>query len=224
MAENGDTAERELLKTIESGPGKENGSEKSARHTGARNISSIQSRLSFLLDEFKQKVSAGSIELNPSLINKGLLIVIMVFVIWYVLVFIHGINRINNLPEFKISSSENAKKIDAVKPGLKRLVYYKDRFAERNIFIPFVEEKKEKVVEKKVPEYNIEDMVQDLKVVGISWAPDSADRYVMIEHSKKKLTYFLQEGDKVSKTSLIIKGILPESVLLAFRDQEVELR
>jgi len=88
----------------------------------------------------------------------------------------------------------------------------------RNIFLP---PKEKEVVKQVTPSPTINQMVKDFHVVGISWADDRKERFVMIEDGRTHITYYLREGDKI--LDLTVKRIYEDKVVISYKNEEVEL-
>ncbi|MFC1704444.1 hypothetical protein ACFL1E_06690 [Candidatus Omnitrophota bacterium] len=221
MAQTDNTAERELLKVIEGTEGKSKFVKKLKVSPNADPFALVSSRLSFFVNKVKTGSSSGV--LSPSLgqLNKLITGVILLFIVWYFLVLANGAIRLQHIPRFTISSLKStAGSSDGVILPLKDYHYYKDVLLGRNIFNPV--EKKEIKKPTDIVSPRIDSMIKDFKIVGISWAEDTKDRYVMIEDTKAQLTYYLQEGDKIS--NLKIKSIFEDKAVLSYNEEEVELR
>lgn len=216
MAQNDNTAERELLKTIE---GKADLNKKLNKTGGSSYVSLIKSQFSFLSDNFKGKFSSDVVRVTPHQINRGLWVLIFVLLGWYFFVFMSGMDRLNNIPRFEVSPGRAVfEVVDSVKLPLKDYAYYTSITLGRNIFNPVEQEE----VEVKPQVTQTSEMVKELRVVGISWSENKTERFVMIEDTKVNITYFLQEGDKIG--DFTVDTILKEKALLKIGEEEIELR
>ncbi len=216
MAKNSNTAERELLKAIEGHPNVQK--MPSAEKSGIDFISLLKSRLSFFADAMKKPSKQAKPALSLTIIANALIGLIVMLIIWYGVVIMGGMRRFERIPRFETSEMPRGDVSTEIHIPLRDYAFYADALLGRNIFIPFVE----KEPEREITTSRINDMVQGLKLAGISWSPDSHDRYAMIEDAKTQLTYFLQENDMF--LNLVVKEINEESIVLGFGSEEIELR
>ena len=220
MAQNGNTADRELLKAIEGADGKPEVKKKPKVGAGADPLSVLKSRLSFFLNQVKQSATPGTLKFSFSQVNKILFLIIALFLFWSV--FSRGMIRLQKIPKFDLSSMKTTSDLaKTVILPLKDYAYYTDILLGRNIFNPVEKQQQQQVKQQEVAP-RINTLIKNLKIVGISWSEKKKDRYVMIEDTKAQLTYYLQEGDKVS--TLIVKEIFEDKAVLAHKEEEVELR
>lgn len=223
MAENGttntneNTAERELLKTIEADPR----AVKPLPKKSTVNISAIQSSCAFFIDTFKNRLSGKTIAIKPAVINQGLLGFIILLAILSTFSIVQGFGRLQNIPTFELSDiTRQIAMASEVMLPLKEFPYYSDILIGRNIFVE-EQQKQEQALQKAVTS-RINELVTNLKVVGLSWSEQPNDRFVMLEDTKASLTHFLKEGDKI--LNLVVKRIKQESVILGYSEEEIELR
>ena len=99
--------------------------------------------------------------------------------------------------------------------GVRPFLHYLEMVGRRNIFSPIVlKEIKKTEVKKK----QLQEMVKDLSLVGISWDKEPV---AMIEDKKVKKTYFLKKGMRINKFK--IEDILKDRVILSFEGEKIEL-
>ncbi len=224
MPEDNNTAEQELLKTIEGGDSSLAG-KRIDEGQGGR-IGEGKENIAFYLEQLKNKLFGFGSHLTPEQVNRGLIVLIGVLGLWYFFCFLNGTNRLKHIPKFEVSKSlkpgrgEKASVINLQPPE-----YYRNILLSRNIFMPFKPKKKVSVkTEKENSAVDLSEAVKNLKVVGISWSDKPQDRFVIIEDEKAKLTYFLQEGDTVSRTKLVVEKIFEDRAVLKFGKEEIDIR
>lgn len=92
-----------------------------------------------------------------------------------------------------------------------------------NVFIPY--NKREQKEEQKEDKMSLQlvGLIKDWKLAGISIYPDNPKRtFCMVEDLQKSTTTFLKVGDTIS--GLVVDKINPDSVVLRFNDETIELR
>jgi hypothetical protein len=220
------TAERELLRLIEgksdtpatapSGMRPAAGKRPTApADAGALLKNIVQS----LLENLKQTdMKEFFTTFGPRQINAILLGIMIVLGIVYLAVFVKGFERMKELPRFTIPPVKSSAR--GITLPLKEYSYYYDRITGRNMFIPFAAKKGAEM--SVIPK--ISEATKDLKLVGISWSDVPAERFAIIEDVPSKVTYFLKEGETLSKSDVMIKGIQKEKVVLDCEGEETDLR
>ena len=105
--------------------------------------------------------------------------------------------------------------------ALKALSYYTEKVIERNIFRMGLSDATTEVMEEDIipASETIAEMVQNLKLVGISWSksPDA-----MIEDTESVRTFFVKRGQMIGK--LKVQAIFKDKVILSYEGAEVELK
>ncbi|MDD5439220.1 MAG: hypothetical protein WC592_06435 [Candidatus Omnitrophota bacterium] len=209
------SAEKELLKAIE---GKADLSKTRPEAAGLKKLPALDSQL----EQFAQSargVALRMANMGAAGVNKALLVTIIVLALIYALVFAGGMRQLKHIPRFDASAAaEKQVSGKAALFALKDYSYYIDILLGRNIFNP-LEEKKADV---SVSLSKVADMAKSLRLAGISWAENMKERYVMIEDIAAKVTYFLQEGDRIS--GLTVKNIYRDRVTLGAADDTIDLR
>lgn len=213
MAENGSTAEHQLLKTIEGKativPRKAAGIDES-REKLLQLWAGLQKK--FSVEGLKEKV-------DIPVINKALIVAIAVILAMQTFVSAKGAVRLNNVPRFRVSDEKKAVGEVGVMPfPLKEYAYYMDALLGRNIFLP----RKEEVTAPEATVSAIESKASKLRLVGISWSDDPVKRFVMVEDTSIELTYYLQEGEKI--LDFTVDKISKEKVMLSQDGKEISLR
>jgi len=225
MAENNNTtAERELLKTIEGNPAL---TKKVRTFEVGLIVARLQSAITGVLALAKKTAGGGEKKISLQLINKILIFLVAVVLVFSGLTVFAGATRLGSIPRFDVSKFQPAAgNEETVALPVKTLSYYADIILGRNIFIPYAEE-----VKQAAPAQNgvqLTQMIENLQVVGISWTgkqgqdEKQGERFAMVEDLKSQLTYFLSEGDTVLQ--MTVKKIKDESVILEYEGQEIELR
>ena len=218
MAENGNTAEHELLKMIE---GQEGVNLKDKSEEISSSVVPVKDQLSEALTSMFGNISFDQIKekFQIAVVNKILIVLIVLFVLIYLLVSFSGLRRLENVPKFNFSAMKEVKvSVKAMKLPLKEYAYYMDILLGRNIFKEFDKNKKievEQVV-------GIEDFADELKLVGISWAEEETERYSMVEDLTTEITHYVQVGDVIGKFT--VDGIFEKKVVLKYGDQKIDLR
>ena len=216
MDQNSNSAEKELLKAIE---GEESLEAKSQTKAVPDIIGLVKSRWAFAYDKLKKRVLQNGNGVDIALVNKAIGAVIGILIIWGILIAVKGAGRLHNIPRFDISKlSSQIVVSSSIKLPVKEYAYYVDVLLGRNIFNP--EQKEEAQVQMVVPRIN--EIVKDLKVVGISWDENKKQSFAMVEDLSKQVTYFLREGDSV--LNLVVKKVDDEGLILMYGQEEVTLK
>jgi len=155
--------------------------------------------------------------------NKILLLCVIASVVFLAFELKVGIESYGKVIKVNIEKSSTRK--DAAKsfvPNMPKLAAYLTRIKRRNLFTPY-----EKPVAKtsvKVSEDNrrIVQATQNYRLVGVSWLDSVKSASVMLEDTEKKVTYFLQAGEKVG--DIIVKTIYADSVELGYESEEIIIR
>jgi len=98
------------------------------------------------------------------------------------------------------------------------LSFYLFGVKRRNLFYPF-EEVVKNIVDVSDQNRRIAQKTENLRLVGVSWLDSVETASVMIEDTDKKITHFLQEGEKVGE--IIVKTIYADSVELGYENEEI---
>jgi len=223
MADKDLSPEKRLLKIIEGQEGK--ASSPSAIQTGKKYLSgsSLKARLSFLKAKFKKDlVRTGRSILNLKFVNVLLRLGVVTLVVLLGMSIKIEISDLNNkkiLTMAALSPGAQAEPV-LVSSFLQPEDYYVDKTRKRNLFdlgdlpkkqIVFKEEEKRKT--------KLEQMVETLKLVGISWS-ESPD--AIIEDTEKNKSYFVQTGHMIN--GIKVQAILKDKVILHYDAEEVELK
>jgi hypothetical protein len=213
MADNGSTAEHQLLKAIE---GK---AALSPRRSAG--IDESREKLLLLWTEWQKNFSVEDLKKKLDLpgINKALLGLIAALFAIQVFVSAKGMVRLENVPRFKVSGQKtDPGEARVMTFPLKEYSYYVDALLDRNIFLPREEDAA-------VPESTVSEAdstASKLRLVGISWSDDPDKRFVMIEDASIELTYYLQEGETI--LGFKVDKISREKVMLNHSGKEIQLR
>ncbi len=99
---------------------------------------------------------------------------------------------------------------------------FMDGLGTRNVFAPFQARAEEQPVTNAMT-LKILEMTENLRLTGISVHPtDARKNFVMLEDLEKDITTFLKVGDSIS--GLKVDEIRPDTVVLRYRDETVEIR
>lgn len=214
MAENHRSAEHELLRTIE---GKTN--------LVPRNRSGIddaKEKLTVVFEDWKKKFSQIDLKKSFTITEANrIMTVLAVFLVLFQLgILVKGFSRIYNMPKFDAASALKATgEMRVINFPLKEYAYYLDAFTGRNIFL---EKKDEVVVAEAVSAPQVEDVSKSLRLTGISWSEETGEKFAMVEDVEIKVTYYLQEKEKVR--GFTIESIGNNKVVLEKDGREIELR
>jgi len=216
MEENSNTAEHELLKAIEG----QNPAVPPRNRVPAASMEKLFNHLAGRVAEWLKRGSLEKIKAKVGLheINRALIVIVLIFVLWYLSVSVKGIRSLNNIPRFEVPSIKKNYNAKVMVFPLKEYSYYMDALLGRNIF---------KAAEKAVQDSGIEgagiqNMIRGMRLAGISWSEDSAKRYVMIEDMKVNITHYVKEGETI--LNFTVKKIFKEKVTLSYNGNEVDLR
>ena len=109
---------------------------------------------------------------------------------------------------------------EGVLPPMKDVAAYIERVARRNIFQPY-EPVVEEVIAEPIPQQQIINQVQNLKLVGISWQTSEDSITAMIEDRNTSVTHFLTRGDVLG--GVRVEKILVDGVVLSFEGETLTL-
>lgn len=214
MAQDYNTAEKELLRAIE---GKGKGSKLLIRKYRRAGIFSL---LKGKISQYRQRLFSEEGRIRIEEVNLWLKVILCIVGLWWGMVFLQGINRFKNIPQFDLPSIDvSSYKVETIPSFLEPDSYYIELVMNRNIFLPF---EKKKIKKQPSPLPDINKMVKGLHLVGVSWSDNVKERFVMIEDTEKKITYYLREGEKI--LNLTIKRIYPDKVIISYKNEEVVLR
>jgi len=224
MADKNPSPEKRLLEIIEGQNGKDNAPTPLAQGNKYLSLGSLKSRLLF----FKDKLKPGGLKfrkpvLNLKTVNAVLQILIMLAVIALIVCAKIDFDFVNRDNMFSSGTANESIELElvAVASLLKPEEIYLEKAKRRDIF-QFADEKRKKLVdfkEDKQKETKLTTLMQDLKLVGISWS-DEPD--AIVENSKIKKTYFVKKGYRIDE--LFVKEIFKDRVILRYKGEEVELK
>ncbi len=215
MAKQGFTPEEQLLRLIDKGDEVAKFRQKKKLFL---NFSGLKGFWRFLTKGISRPLTRlikGLRDPNLKTLNRVFFVLSVVLLGYAVVAFVFGRPDIKAVYEksrlMKWRQSEQ-KEVSEARPFL----HYFEMVNRRNIFSPIAlkETKSNKEVKKK----QLQEMIGELDLVGISW---SKDPVAMIEDSKTKKTYFLKKGMKINKFK--IEDILKDRVILSFEGGEIEL-
>lgn len=216
MAKQGFTPEEQLLKLIEKGDGAETAKFRRRRKLFL-NFGSLKGLWRSLAKGISRpltRLNNGLREPNLKAVNKIFFVLSAILLGYSVVSFVFGRPDIKKVYEksrlMKWKQSEQ-KAISEVRPFL----HYLEVVNRRNIFSPIALKEVKKTEAKKK---QLQEMVKDLSLVGISWGKEPI---AMIEDNKTKKTYFLKKGMRINRFK--IEDILKDRVILSFEGEEIEL-
>jgi len=223
MAEGRITPEKELLNLIEGS--KNNDTGQASKIALKRKVNSFLSfgaaigRLSFFKDYLKGAVKGKRFYLDIKATNRILAFCIVTLIAFFIANFVGSLmnsKKLLNL-EFNVASAQpplNFPDVSALKPAS----YYLENAKTRNIF-SLVAETGSKENEIQAARAKIAELLQNLKLVGISWSDDPD---IIIEDTKKKQAFFLKKGQNINEFT--IKDVYKDRVVLSYGQENVELR
>jgi type II secretory pathway component PulC len=212
MAENTNTAERELLKAIE-GDGVQ-----ITKNTPPLYV--LKDRIASFASVLLSSISSNKVSYKLTIQNANsvLLWLIIICSFWWFIVLGSGIARFRHVPALDKSDLKPLiAPLRIVNSELREYAYYLDIILSRNIFSPLKQASKQAE-----PAEGADFAVSNLKMVGISWAEDRLKRYAMIEDAQSKITYYVQEGDALLE--FIVKEIREKQIILSYKGSEVRLQ
>lgn len=205
MAEK-ETAKDRLAKMIKESSSKEGGSDVQAKPV---NVKATKKKAGFLQ------------------VVKILNLLLLVVIAGCAFFLFSEINSGSNLLSTSQSVQEetNFRKVKStgpIKPNIQRLSYYLADLSTRNIFQPFENIDEDATDSQKVSVSNtISRKTSAFRLVGVAWFETVGSASAMIEDTNKKITYFLQRGDKIG--DVIVKTIYADSVELGYQNEEIIL-
>jgi type II secretory pathway component PulC len=216
MAENSNSAERQLLKAIEG--------DHVQTSKDTTFFSLIKCKLACLIDflssSISSSISSHKVSYKFTMHNASTVMLWVIFVVsfWWFIVLGSGISRFRHMPRLDVSDAKPLlAPLKIVNSALQEYAYYLDIILSRNIFNPI-----------KQPLQDTDSVTGagaaagNLKMVGISWSEDRLKRYAMIEDTQSKITYYMQEGDII--LGFIVKEIKETQIILTYKGSEVRLQ
>jgi len=213
MAHKGSSPEEQLLNLIEKGDGAK--PERLREKKSFPSSAAILTKLSPFTKLAGDAVKKIKINLNLELANKILTVLCVLLVVYSIFDFIFNSKDVekfyNKAAALKFIKQEE-KDIVTLRPFL----YYLTLVQRRNIFSPV--ELVNAVDQSKERKKALQDLIADLKMVGISWGEEPQ---AMIESKKTNQTYFLKKGETIN--GLKIEEILTNKVILSYEGEKGEL-
>ena len=118
-------------------------------------------------------------------------------------------------------SSNKVLGVETIIPVFQNVSYYLTAVARRNIFQPIENERATSVVNTD-KNSRLAQLTQNLRLVGVSWLNSVESASVMIEDLDKKVTYFLQKGEKIG--DITVKTIYADSAVLGYGNEEIIIK
>jgi hypothetical protein len=212
MAENSNTAERELLKAIEG--------EKVNLTKRKPFLESIKSKFTLFAVNISPKIGFDTIsdKLTIHNVNKVLMFLAACFLFWWTIVFFNGVSRFKDIKQLdQIDSVSSLPALKFVESEIREYAYYIDTLLSRNIFNPAKQSSQDSDAAESTSK-----IASNLRMVGISWSDERGKRYAMVEDVLNKITYYVQEGDFIQE--FIIKEIGEKQIVLSHKGNEVRLQ
>ncbi len=180
-------------------------------------------RLFFFKDGFKKGargVSAPQIDIKS--VNRMIVLSIIALIGYLVFTLYVSIDNLNTLPNLTSGMKDTLKSagFPEVSP-LKAISYYTEKVIERNIFKMGMTDigAREEVVILEPAAETIVELIQNLRLVGISWS-DEPD--AMIEDVEAVRTFYVRRGHMIGM--LKVQAIFKDKVILSYEGAEVELK
>ncbi|MFH1790703.1 MAG: hypothetical protein ABH885_01800 [Candidatus Omnitrophota bacterium] len=212
MAKDNYTAERELLKTIETGKPQSNKAR--AGMAPADQMALLKSHAEAFVAKFGR---GDAIDLRA--VNKAMIVVAALLLVWGGVDVARGMGKLKNIPYFEIPKLTTKATEQAVEfPLLKEFVIYMDTILGRNVFEPVSQQKQTQAT----PAALLSELFATYRVAGISYSENPAESYAMIENTKEGVTYFIREKERYS--GFTITRIDEDCVIVEYDGEEMELR
>ena len=156
-------------------------------------------------------------------VNQFLMIGLIVAVVFLAYEFFRGVAVLNNQIHISVDQRKSNKVmgVETVIPVFQNVSYYFSGVTRRNIFQPIESEKARAVVSTDKTS-KLAQSTQNLKLVGISWLSSIDSASAMIEDTDKKVTYFLQKGEKIG--DITVKTIYADSAVLGYGNEEIIIK
>lgn len=217
MAQDNITPEEKLLKIIENpqaerrkAPGVNLGRGAGAKGGAGTGIGAWFKKLRIDKNAIKK--------IDLKIANKMVLVLCVIFTLFFIFDFIRmgssSVKRLNKITAEAAAPERKEKKIDLQELNIADTINLSRK---HNIF-SFLPPTLTAAQVSNMP-LGIEQIIKDLKLVGIIW---SNNPQAIIENTKEQKTYLLNKGDNMG--SLDIKKVLRDRVILGKDNQEWELR
>lgn len=232
--------EKKLLKIIEGGSEKsaDSGGSLKSRAVKKFNPASIFAfakfipRFHFSPVKLKDKLSVDAIlSTDIKKINHLLMLVAAVTFVYFAINFVNY--RKNASKDIfsalgKVKASEAALAIPRINVNMSQtasLETFLSKIRKRDYFKAITKQQKKVAAEKTAPILSsqaIDQATENLRLVGISFAPSPKDSYAMIEDTSTKITYFVKKDQAI--LGVKVADIEKDRVVLSLNDFQKELR
>lgn len=220
------TPEKQLLKLLENDGSK--GASAKGQAVKKRGLSLFspgawKGRLFFFKDGFKKGArGGGATQINIKSVNRMIVLSIIALIGYLGFTLYVSIDNLNKMPNLTPGAKDTLKTagFPEISP-LKAVSYYTEKVIERNIFrmgLSHMQVEEEEVSLEPAAE-TIMELIQNLRLVGISWS-ESPD--AMIEDTEAVRTFFIKRGQMIGK--LKVQAIFQDKVILSYEGAEVELK
>jgi type II secretory pathway component PulC len=235
----GTTPEKKLLKIIETGGAKGAGQPEAVKAGVVKQIkkpglplAAFFTRLSGAGTQFKAKLSPDAI-LAADVKKINVLLMVASLAIAAYLLFGFATHKKDSARDILKPVNQDQKTIDALTAMPKVSISMSEtetlgtlleKIKKRDYFKPVAKQQKKAAAEKTGPVSTqaIDQAAENLRLVGISYAPNPKDSYAMIEDLASKITYFIKVDQAISGVK--VADIQKDRVLLTYQGQEKEMR
>lgn len=158
-------------------------------------------------------------------VNKILSLGVLLAAAYLVFEIFHGLQVLNQDISFSadVKASKKVFGVETAVPEFPKASFYLSSVSRRNIFQP-IDTERTKTVVSSDKNSKLARLTQNLKLVGVSWLDSVDSASVMIEDMDKKETHFLQKGEKIGDTDIIVKTIYADSAVLGYGNEEITIR
>ncbi|MBP7215994.1 MAG: hypothetical protein KBA46_01790 [Candidatus Omnitrophica bacterium] len=216
--------EKELLKLIEKPMHKDSLQAATIRYHGQSFFSfgALKGRFAFLKNKFKDLKSAHLAIFDLKVINRILLVGIAVLVLYFMVSATFSFMRLKKEVSFTFKAHDvKDVKSPQVNSFLKAASFYLEKARARDIFsMSERAASTEHTMFSKGPSQKLQELVEPLRLVGISWSDDPD---VMVEDTKNPRTLFLKKGQLIDG-KLKVQAVFKDKVILSYNGEEIELR
>ena len=156
-------------------------------------------------------------------VNQVLTIVLLASVAFLAFELLQGFSVLSPKIQINVDQKKSNKVmgVETIIPVFQNVSYYLSGVTRRNIFQP-IESEKARAVVSTDRSSKLAQLTQNCKLVGISWLNSIDSASAMIEDTDKKITYFLQKGEKMG--DITVKTIYADSAVLGYENEEIIIK
>ena len=160
-------------------------------------------------------LKSGLRDPNLKFLNKGLLVIAAVLLVFLIADFIF---RQLDIEVFYDRASVKKRRIllEEIKGEARPFLHYLEMVQRREIFSPVRLKKVEE--EPVIKKADLSELAKDLSLVGIAW---SRKPQAMVEDKKAGRTYFLRAGESINEFK--IEDVLKDKIILSYKGETIEL-